>query len=119
MSAKLNAALSPELADKSLETLCRDYCHLPAIRNNGGGHWNHSLFWLLLSPQGGGQAQGLLADAINKSFGSFASFKEAFTEAALTRFGSGWAWLCQVPTTDAPHALQICSTAQSGQSPDA
>jgi Fe-Mn family superoxide dismutase len=65
----------------------------PAVRNNGGGHWNHSLFWELLAPNAGGAPTGKLADAINAAFGSFDAFKEKFSAAAATRFGSGWAWL--------------------------
>lgn len=65
----------------------------PAVRNNGGGHWNHSFFWESLSPKGGGNPSGELADAINEAFGSFDAFKEKFANAGMTRFGSGWAWL--------------------------
>ena len=65
----------------------------PAVRNNGGGHWNHSFFWESLSPGAGGTPQGILADAINSAFGTFDSFKEKFASAGMTRFGSGWAWL--------------------------
>lgn len=65
----------------------------PAVRNNGGGHYNHTLFWQIMSPQGGGNPSGDLANAINNSFGSFDKFKEEFNKAAATRFGSGWAWL--------------------------
>jgi Fe-Mn family superoxide dismutase len=65
----------------------------PAVRNNGGGHYNHTLFWTLMTPAGGGEPTGPMADAINGSFGSFASFKEKFNAAATSRFGSGWAWL--------------------------
>jgi superoxide dismutase, Fe-Mn family len=96
----LNAALEkyPELADKSLDVLVTDPASLPeairtAVRNNGGGHYNHSLFWSLMSPKGGGEPQGAVAKAIGDTFGSFATFKETFEKAAMTRFGSGWAWL--------------------------
>ena len=65
-----------------------------AVRNNGGGHANHSLFWPCMSPKGGGEPQGSLAEAINEAFGSFDAFKEQFSKVAATRFGSGWAWLC-------------------------
>jgi Fe-Mn family superoxide dismutase len=65
-----------------------------AVRNNGGGHFNHSIFWPSMSPKGGGEPKGGLADAIEESYGSFAEFKDVFTKAAMTRFGSGWAWLC-------------------------
>jgi Fe-Mn family superoxide dismutase len=67
-----------------------------AVRNNGGGHFNHTFFWKILSPNAGGSPTGKVADAINKHFGSFDKFKETFTNAAMTRFGSGWAWLVQV-----------------------
>ncbi len=77
-----------------------------AVRNNGGGHYNHSLFWTVMSPNGGGTPTGELASAINSTFGSFASFKEEFTKAAATRFGSGWAWLC----VDAKGGLFVTST---------
>jgi Fe-Mn family superoxide dismutase len=79
---------------KSIEELLKTVSSLPvAIRNNGGGHWNHTFFWNLLSPNGGGQPVGTLAEAINQKFGSFDAFKEEFAKAATTRFGSGWAWL--------------------------
>lgn len=97
---KTNAALEdyPELADLSIEDLLKDLETLPeeiktAIRNNGGGHVNHRLFWEILSPNGGGEPTGDLANAINETFGSFADFKDAFIAAATGRFGSGWAWL--------------------------
>lgn len=96
----VNAALAgnEELLSKSVEELISNLDAVPeavrtAVRNNGGGHANHSLFWTLLSPNGGGEPTGELADAINSKFGSFASFKEEFAKAAATRFGSGWAWL--------------------------
>lgn len=96
----LNAALDkhPELYEKSVEELISDLNAVPedirtAVRNNGGGHANHSLFWQIMSPNGGGEPSGALAEAINKTFGSFEQFKEKFTQAALGRFGSGWAWL--------------------------
>jgi Fe-Mn family superoxide dismutase len=96
----LNSALDkhPELAQKSLEDLVSNPDSIPedirtAVRNNGGGHYNHSIFWTVMAPNGGGQPAGELASAINSAFGSFDSFKETFTNAALTRFGSGWAWL--------------------------
>ncbi|MCG0313856.1 MAG: superoxide dismutase, partial [Calditerricola sp.] len=96
----LNAALEghPELQEKSVEDLLRNLNEVPesirtAVRNNGGGHANHTLFWQIMSPNGGGQPTGELAEAINRTFGSFEKFKEEFTKAALTRFGSGWAWL--------------------------
>ena len=78
-----------------------------AVRNNGGGFFNHSLFWSVMSPNGGGSPSGDLMDAINNSFGSFEDFKSAFSKAAGTRFGSGWAWLC----VHSGGKLEICSTA--------
>jgi Fe-Mn family superoxide dismutase len=96
----LNAALEahPDLQGKSVEDLIKDLNALPeairtAVRNNGGGHANHSLFWTLLGPNAGGAPTGKAAEAINGTFGSFDAFKEAFAKAATTRFGSGWAWL--------------------------
>jgi Fe-Mn family superoxide dismutase len=92
----LNNALkdNADAAGKSLEEILASVSKFPmAVRNNGGGHWNHSLFWQLLSPTGGGLPSGKLADAITASFGSFDAFKEQFNTAATTRFGSGWAWL--------------------------
>lgn len=98
--SNLNAALEkhPELAGKSLEDLVKNLNGVPedirtAVRNNGGGHFNHSLFWQFMSPNGGGEPTGDLAKAISTTFGSFAAFKEAFEKAGMTRFGSGWAWL--------------------------
>lgn len=98
--AKVNAALEghDELASKSIEDLMSGLSSVPeairgAVRNNGGGHANHSLFWTVLSPNGGGEPTGELADSINATCGSFDGFKEAFANAAATRFGSGWAWL--------------------------
>ncbi|MEH7302062.1 superoxide dismutase [Neobacillus drentensis] len=96
----LNAALqgNEELLSKSVEEVIANLDAVPeavrtAVRNNGGGHANHSLFWQILSPNGGGAPTGELADAINSKFGSLESFKEEFAKAATTRFGSGWAWL--------------------------
>jgi len=98
--AKLNAAVEgfPELAAKSVEDLLRDLSSVPesirtAVRNNGGGHANHSLFWPLMSPNGGGNPTGEIGSAISRDFGSFDAFKQQFSEAAANRFGSGWAWL--------------------------
>ena len=97
---KLNAALEghSDLQDKSLDELLKDLNSLPsdiqtAVRNNGGGHANHSLFWTVLSPNGGGEPSGELADKINEKFGSFSAFQDEFANAAAGRFGSGWAWL--------------------------
>jgi Fe-Mn family superoxide dismutase len=97
----LNKALesAPELAAKSLEELLANNCAAvpeairTAVRNNGGGHWNHSLFWNLMGPNAGGSPGGNTASAIDASFGSFDAFKEKFAAAAVGRFGSGWAWL--------------------------
>lgn len=96
---KVNAAIEgTDLGSKSIEDLISDLDSVPenirgAVRNNGGGHANHSLFWSVLSADGGGEPAGELADAINAGFGSFEEFKKAFSAAAGTRFGSGWAWL--------------------------
>ena len=96
----LNAAIekAPELASWSLEQLNRDIAKVPesvrsAVRNNGGGHWNHALFWTLMAPNAGGAPSGALASAIDTAFGDFAKFRDAFKAAAIGRFGSGWAWL--------------------------
>jgi Fe-Mn family superoxide dismutase len=97
--AKLNTALEgTSLADSSVEELIAKLDAVPedkrtAVRNNGGGHANHSLFWTILSPEGGGGPTGDIAGAITDAFGSFDAFKEEFSAAAATRFGSGWAWL--------------------------
>ncbi|MBC6315323.1 superoxide dismutase [Listeria grandensis] len=97
---KLNDALKghDDLATKSIEDLVADLNSVPenirtAVRNNGGGHANHSFFWTILSPQGGGEPSGALADAINATFGSFEEFKTKFADSSVARFGSGWAWL--------------------------
>jgi Fe-Mn family superoxide dismutase len=96
----LNTALEkyPNLQSKSIEALLREINSVPedirtAVRNNGGGHMNHAMFWQIMAPKAGGEPTGALADAINKSFSSFAAFKEQFAKAAAGRFGSGWAWL--------------------------
>jgi len=96
----LNAAVekAPELASKSLDDLMRGInsdteAVRTAVRNNGGGHWNHSLFWQLMGPGKGGEPAGKLADAIKSAFGDFNKFKEQFAAAGVGRFGSGWAWL--------------------------
>lgn len=95
----LNAAIEgTDMAGKSIEELLSNISSLPvAVRNNGGGYYNHSLFWKVMSPNGGGQPSGELAAAIDKAFGSFDAFKEEFSKAAATRFGSGWAWLVKTP----------------------
>lgn len=103
----LNAAIAgTDLEGKSIEEIllvCKDK---PAVRNNGGGFWNHNLFWEIMAPNKGGEPTGELADSINATFGSFDSFKEEFAKAGATRFGSGWAWLC---VTNGK--LEVCSTA--------
>jgi Fe-Mn family superoxide dismutase len=96
---KLNEALAgSDVPEQSIEDLCRNINTVPEkirgpVRNNGGGHANHSMFWLIMSPNGGGEPTGALADAINAELGGYAKFKEALTNAGITRFGSGWAWL--------------------------
>jgi len=111
--AKLNAAVEgfTELAAKSVEDLLRDLSSVPesirtAVRNNGGGHANHTLFWPLLSPNGGGSPTGDIASAITRDFGSFDAFKQKFSDAAANRFGSGWAWL----SLDGGGSLVVSST---------
>ena len=96
----LNNALAgnAELEGKSIEDLCKDIASVPeairgAVRNNGGGHFNHTLFWSIMGPDAGGTPTGALGEAITATFGSFDAFKEAFAKAGVTRFGSGWAWL--------------------------
>ena len=96
----LNAAIekAPELASKSLDDLMRSANTLPeavrtAIRNNGGGHWNHSMFWQIMGPKAGGEPGGKIGAAIKSAFGDFAKFREQFSAAGVGRFGSGWAWL--------------------------
>jgi Fe-Mn family superoxide dismutase len=110
---KVNKALEghPDLAEKSIEALISDLDAVPddiktAVRNNGGGHANHSLFWSVIGPDKGGKPDGKLADAIDRDFGSFDSFMERFADAAATRFGSGWAWLVK----DNAGKLQVLST---------
>lgn len=106
-TTKLNAAIEgSDLADKSIEEILSSGNLSPAVRNNGGGYYNHCLFWSVMSPNGGGHPSGALADAINESFGSFEEFKTAFSNAAATQFGSGWAWLCKKDGK-----LCVCSTA--------
>lgn len=91
----LNAAIAgTPLETMSIEDICKEISKHPMpVRNNGGGHYNHSLFWSIMSPNGGGAPKGALAEAINAAFGSFEEFKTKFTQAGATRFGSGWAWL--------------------------
>jgi len=107
-TAKLNSAIAgTDQEEKSIEDILT---HLDlnntGLRNNGGGYYNHNLFWSVMSPNGGGLPEGELANAINDSFGSFGAFKEQFSNAAATRFGSGWAWLCSKGGK-----LQVCSSA--------
>ena len=96
----LNAAIekAPELAKKSLDELMRNVSTIPeavrtAVRNNSGGHWNHSMFWQIMAPKAGGEPAGNLGTAIKSAFGDFAKFREQFSAAGVGRFGSGWAWL--------------------------
>ncbi len=126
----LNKALDghPDLQAKSIDDLLKGLDSVPenirmAVRNNGGGHWNHSLFWLWMKKGGGGEPKGDLAAAINSSFGSFAGFKEKFKAAGLGRFGSGWAWLVvkdgklvidSTPNQDTPYLLSLSAKAVLG-----
>jgi Fe-Mn family superoxide dismutase len=103
----LNAAIAgTDLEGKTIEEILQNCADKPAIRNNGGGFWNHNLFWEVMAPNAGGQPTGELAEAINVAFGSFEAFKEEFAKAGATRFGSGWAWLCVENGK-----LVVCSTA--------
>ena len=103
-----NAIKDSDLEGKSIEEILSNLnLDNSAVRNNGGGFYNHCLFWNILSPSGGGEPAGALSDAISNSFGSFDEFKTFFSKAAATRFGSGWAWLCVHPGGK----LEICSTA--------
>jgi Fe-Mn family superoxide dismutase len=102
-----NAIAGTDMEGISIEDLCKNISKYPMpVRNNGGGHYNHSLFWNIMSPNGGGLPTGKLAAAIDAELGGFEKFKEAFAAAGATRFGSGWAWLC----VDADHKLCVCST---------
>lgn len=105
---KLNAAISgTDLEGKTIDNILINLdMSNTAVRNNGGGYYNHNLFWEIMSPNGGGKPTGELADAINAAYGSFEAFKEAFSAAAGTRFGSGWAWLC----VQDGGKVEICST---------
>ncbi|MGQ3013938.1 MAG: superoxide dismutase [Flavobacteriales bacterium] len=103
-----NAVAGTDAENLSVEDICKNISKYPAaVRNNGGGHYNHSLFWTIMGPNKGGTPSGALAEAINKAFGSFDEFKTQFAQAAATRFGSGWAWLC----VKDDKTLAICSTA--------
>ena len=110
----LNAALdkAPDWAGKSLDEIVKNLNSVPeavrtAVRNNGGGHWNHSLFWTLMKKGGGGEPTGEIGEAIRKTFGSFEEFKKQFNDAGVKRFGSGWAWL----VVNQGGVLQVMSTA--------
>ena len=107
-TAKLNAAIEgTDHSDKSINELMSSLdMSNGALRNNGGGFYNHSIFWKVMSPNGGGLPSGSLANAIDRDFGSFDSFKDAFSKAAATQFGSGWAWLCVLDEGK----LEVCST---------
>lgn len=107
-----NAITGTEMEGKSIEDLLANHTDNGAVRNNGGGFFNHSLFWSVMSPNGGGEPTGDLASAINGAFGSFEGFKEAFAKAAATRFGSGWAWLC----VHSGGKVEVCSTANQDNS---
>mgnify|MGYP001059416939 CR=1 FL=1 len=102
-----NAIAGTEMENMSLEEIFKNMSNYPmAVRNNGGGHWNHTLFWEIMGPDGGGKPSGRLLSAIESRFGSFEDFKETFNQAAITRFGSGWAWLI----VDEAGTLQVTST---------
>ncbi len=107
-TSKLNAAIDgTDLDGKTIENILINLdMSNTAVRNNGGGYYNHNLFWEVMSPNGGGKPTGELADAINAAYGSFDAFKDAFSKAAATRFGSGWAWLC----VHQGGKVEICST---------
>lgn len=102
-----NAIAGTDLEGKSIEEILVAGFDNAAVRNNGGGFYNHDLFWKVMSPNGGGEPSGALADAINAAYGSFDGFKDAFSKAAATRFGSGWAWLC----VKDGGAVEVCSSA--------
>ncbi|PTM05677.1 MAG: superoxide dismutase [Bacteroidetes bacterium] len=108
-TSKLNAALEgSDLVSKSIEDILANVSAAGAgVRNNGGGFYNHSLFWSIMSPNGGGNPSGELAEAINAAYGSFEKFKDAFSNAAATQFGSGWAWL----SVKADGSVEVSSTA--------
>ena len=115
----LNAALEkfPDLQGKPVEELIKDLNALPeairtAVRNNGGGHANHSLFWQIMGPNAGGAPTGALAEAITSTFGSFDSFKEQFNKAGVGRFGSGWAWLVRRPAASSRSRARPTRTAR-------
>ena len=101
-----NAIEGTDLEGKTIEEICKSDNLSPAVQNNGGGYYNHCLFWEIISPNGGGEPTGSLSEAITDQFGSFENFKNEFSKAAATRFGSGWAWLC---VKDGK--LELCSSA--------
>ncbi|MDP4595626.1 MAG: superoxide dismutase [Crocinitomicaceae bacterium] len=100
-----NAIAGTDMENMSIEEILMNCKDKPAVRNNGGGFWNHNLFWETMAPNAGGNPTGELAAAIDAAFGSFEAFKDEFAKAATTRFGSGWAWLCVSNGT-----LEVCST---------
>jgi Fe-Mn family superoxide dismutase len=102
-----NAISGTDLEGKSILDILASDMSNGAVRNNGGGYYNHDLFWKVMSPNGGGEPTGAVADAINQACGSYEGFKEAFSKAAATRFGSGWAWLCVHPGGK----VEVCSSA--------
>ena len=108
-TTNLNNAISgSDLDGQSIESILESLdMNNAVVRNNGGGFYNHRLFWSIMSPNGGGKPTGALSDAINTAFGSFEAFKDTFAKTAATRFGSGWAWLCVIPGG----AVEVCSTA--------
>jgi Fe-Mn family superoxide dismutase len=107
-TSKLNAAIEgTAMEGMSIEDICAKGTDNAAVRNNGGGYYNHCLFWEVMSPNGGGNPSGDLAADIDATFGSFDAFKEKFAAAAATRFGSGWAWLC----VNSEGKLEVCSSA--------
>ena len=101
-----NAISETDMAEQTIEEICSTPGLSGAVRNNGGGYYNHCLFWEIMSSNGGGDPTGSVANAINDTFGSFDNFKDEFSKAAATRFGSGWAWLCV-----RENKLCVCSTA--------
>ncbi len=107
-TSKLNAAINgTDLEGKTIENILINLdTSNNAVRNNGGGFYNHNLFWEVMSPNGGGKPSGELADAINSAFGSFEAFKDTFSKAAATQFGSGWAWLC----VHSGGKVEVCAT---------
>ncbi|MEM6362566.1 MAG: superoxide dismutase [Bacteroidota bacterium] len=107
-TSKLNGAIAgTDMEGKSIEDLLANNSDNGAVRNNGGGFYNHNLFWTVMSPNGGGTPSGDLAEAIDAAYGSFDNFKTEFSNAAATRFGSGWAWLCVHPGGK----VEVCSSA--------